>query len=347
MKLLSVIVPVYRVEQYLNQCIDSILAQTLDDMEIILVDDGSPDGCGKICDAYAEKYENIKVIHKENQGLTAARKTGIEACEGKYFAFVDSDDWIDPDMYQVLVAQAEAHGADIVSAGYVAEYPDHTQRRVDAIDTGVYTGENLVKMRQKAVFDPEKMCQGLAPSTCTKVYLKERAMKHFLSRKDSVSFGEDALFTYPVLFAAACVVVDQSYCGYHYRQWGGSMTHVFSEKYFEDLHVLHSQLWAAAEPVMTETLRKSLSYNYVFLFANGVYQIMGRGNRESGWKKYQRIREQSQDQVFQECLHQVELKRFPKDTAGQLGLLHRNRPGAFVLHYFLSLIKSRVKRLFG
>ncbi len=347
MKLLSVIVPVYRVEQYLPQCIDSILAQTLEDMEIILVDDGSPDNSGKICDAYAEKHENIKVIHKENEGLTAARKTGIEAAEGKYFAFVDSDDWIDPDMYQVLVSQAEEHGADIVTSGYVAEYPDHTQRRADAIDSGVYTGGNLVKMRQKAVFDAEKMCQGLMPSTCTKVYLKERAVSHFLSRKDSVSFGEDALFTYPVLFSATCVVVDQSYCGYHYRQWGGSMTHVFSQKYFDDLHVLHSQLCAAAEPIMTDKLRLSLSYNYVFLFANGVYQIMGRGNRESGWKKYQRIREQSRNQVFHECAEQVQLERFPKNTAAQLRLLHRNRPGQFVLHYFLNLITSRVKRLFG
>ena len=95
----SIIVPVYKVEKYLRKCIDSIINQTLKDIEIILVDDGSPDNCGKICDEYAAKDTRIKVIHKENGGLSSARNAGMEVAEGEYIGFVDSDDWIESDMY--------------------------------------------------------------------------------------------------------------------------------------------------------------------------------------------------------------------------------------------------------
>lgn len=99
---ISVIVPVYNVEKYLNRCIDSILDQTFVDFECILVDDGSPDNCGKICDEYANKDERIRVIHKENGGLSDARNAGIESAQGEYLSFIDSDDWIHPQMLEIL-----------------------------------------------------------------------------------------------------------------------------------------------------------------------------------------------------------------------------------------------------
>lgn len=95
----SVIVPIYNVEKYLNQCIDSVLAQTCKDYELILVDDGSPDGSGAICDQYARKYQNVKVIHKENGGLSDARNYGIDVAEGEYITFIDSDDWWSDDNF--------------------------------------------------------------------------------------------------------------------------------------------------------------------------------------------------------------------------------------------------------
>ena len=97
---ISVIVPVYNVEQYLPRCVESILAQTYENLEILLVDDGAKDGSGAICDAYARQDERVKVIHKENGGLSSARNAGIDASTGEYLSFVDSDDWIEPDMYE-------------------------------------------------------------------------------------------------------------------------------------------------------------------------------------------------------------------------------------------------------
>lgn len=101
-KLLSVIVPVYKAENYLHRCVDSILAQTWSNLEVILVDDGSPDDSGKICDEYSAQDERVRVIHKPNGGVSSARNAGIDAAKGEYIAFVDSDDYIAPDMYEKL-----------------------------------------------------------------------------------------------------------------------------------------------------------------------------------------------------------------------------------------------------
>jgi len=115
----SVIIPVYKTEQYLSECLESVLGQDYPHMEIVLVDDGSPDGCPAICDQYAEKFENVRVIHQENQGLGGARNAGMESSSGDYVLFVDSDDCLDgPDAVSRLVKCAEEKSADIVVGGF-------------------------------------------------------------------------------------------------------------------------------------------------------------------------------------------------------------------------------------
>lgn len=114
--IISVIVPIYRVEKYLNQCLDSICNQTYKNLEIILIDDGSPDNCGKICDEYALKDKRIKVIHKTNGGLSDARNTGLKLASGDYIAYVDSDDYIANNAYEILIREALNHDLDIVAA---------------------------------------------------------------------------------------------------------------------------------------------------------------------------------------------------------------------------------------
>ncbi len=115
---ISIIVPVYKVEQYLQRCLDSILAQTFTDFEAILVDDGSPDSCGEICDKYAQNDSRIKVLHKENGGLSSARNAALDIATGKYVMFVDSDDWVEPDFCKSAYELVSNKGVDIVSFGF-------------------------------------------------------------------------------------------------------------------------------------------------------------------------------------------------------------------------------------
>jgi len=114
---LSIIVPIYNVERYLRKCIDSVLAQTFTDFECILVDDGSPDNCSAICDEYAKKDSRIRVIHKENGGLSDARNAGLDIAQGEYIGFIDSDDYIHERMYEILVEKAISTDVDIVACG--------------------------------------------------------------------------------------------------------------------------------------------------------------------------------------------------------------------------------------
>lgn len=146
MVLVSVIVPVYKVEQYLHKCIDSILVQTYKNLEIILVDDGSPDNCGRICDEYALYDERVKVIHKVNGGLSDARNAGLDVCTGEYIAFVDSDDWIDEDYIATFMEYAALN--TIVCCGYKMVYDNNTD--IYNIDTNrEMTSLEAIEMVQK------------------------------------------------------------------------------------------------------------------------------------------------------------------------------------------------------
>ena len=122
MSRISIIVPVYKVEAYLDTCVKSLVSQTFRDLEIILVDDGSPDGCGELCDVWADRDERIRVIHQKNGGLSAARNSGIRAASGGYISVIDSDDWVDPEMMECLLQALEQEHADIAVCGFVHEY---------------------------------------------------------------------------------------------------------------------------------------------------------------------------------------------------------------------------------
>ena len=122
--LISVVIPVYKVEKFLNECVQSVLSQTYENLQVILVDDGSPDRCGEMCDKWADKDHRIQVIHKKNGGLSDARNAGLAVAAGAYIAFVDSDDWIAPQMYEVMLKTIKEQNADIVACGIVNTYGD-------------------------------------------------------------------------------------------------------------------------------------------------------------------------------------------------------------------------------
>ncbi len=149
MKSISIIVPVYNVENYLGKCVESILNQTFKDFELILVDDGSSDKSGVMCDQYKEQDKRIKVIHKENGGLSSARNAGLEVAEGEYIGFIDSDDWIMPDMYQFLYDMAIISNADIAQCGFRKVDEKGYEYSEDSVSEGFvtkqYTGQEAIK----------------------------------------------------------------------------------------------------------------------------------------------------------------------------------------------------------
>ena len=173
---ISVIVPVYNVEQYLKRCVDSILAQTAEGLEIILVDDGSTDGSGALCDAYAAQYGQIRVHHKKNGGLTSAWKAGLALASGKYTGFVDSDDWIDPDMYERMLALAEREQADMTVCGLVFDFEDPRIPKREEISNfrrEVYSRREVENLFPTLINDGYFFGRTLQPARVTKLFRTE------------------------------------------------------------------------------------------------------------------------------------------------------------------------------
>lgn len=144
---ISIIVPIYNVEKYLDRCIQSLLNQTLKDIEIILVDDGSPDRCPAMCDEYTQRDNRIKVIHKQNSGLGYARNSGLEIASGEYVAFVDSDDFVDIKMYEILYNTAQSTNSDVVYCGFNRYYSDKKIIHYNNVKSQtIYNGEDVKQL---------------------------------------------------------------------------------------------------------------------------------------------------------------------------------------------------------
>ena len=191
---LSVIVPVYNTEKYLRECIDSILAQTFRDFELILVDDGSTDGSGAICDEYAKQDERIRVIHQENGGITVARKSGVRAARGEYVTFVDSDDWIDKDMYRIML---EEETADIRICNLIKATNTGMFELSCLVEPGYYDKRKLdTYFYQSMLFDFDLCQPAVHPSLCTKLIRTDIIRNVIVNVDDSITYGEDALCSY-------------------------------------------------------------------------------------------------------------------------------------------------------
>lgn len=164
-ELISVIVPIYAVEKYLEKCIQSIRNQTYTNLEIILVDDESPDNCPLICDSYIEVDERIKVIHQKNGGLSAARNSGLEIAKGKYISFVDSDDYLYPDMYENMIEAIKVTSADICVCGIEPIYEGHFRGKLEKIniENSTYDKETFFQLISKWYY----------VTTVNKLYRKE------------------------------------------------------------------------------------------------------------------------------------------------------------------------------
>lgn len=213
MDLISVIVPVYKVEPYLDRCVQSIVDQTYTNLEIILVDDGSPDNCGAMCDSWAEKDSRIKVIHKENGGLSDARNAGMAAASGEYMAFVDSDDWVDKQFISVMYQAIVVTGADIAACDILM-----TENQ-DSVATGS-TEFSL------AVCTPEEAIEDITYGRRFRAVVWNKLYKRNVLAGEYFSVGryhEDEFFTYRILDKATVLVFADQILYYYYQRSGSIM----------------------------------------------------------------------------------------------------------------------------
>ena len=220
--MISIIVPVYKVEPYLRQCVDSILNQTYRDIEVLLIDDGSPDKCGEICDEYTENDKRVRAFHTENRGLSAARNLGVCEAKGEYIGFVDSDDWIEPDMYEVLLKRMQETSADIGVCGWWREDELHDDKRI--------TTENCA-MQLSVYPDAQNSLQALLDGKIN-VHVWNKLYKSILVKEVCFPEGKyyEDLSTMPRIIAHSRVVCVLPTCKYHYRRRENSISKLHTAK---------------------------------------------------------------------------------------------------------------------
>lgn len=242
--LISIIVPVYKVEKYLNKCVKSIINQTYSNLEIILVDDGSPDNCGKMCDDYAKKDKRIKVIHKKNGGLSDARNKGIEIATGDYIGFVDSDDWINPDMYKILYELLIKYNADISCCNLVRTVED-IKIEEKKIEVKTFSKEEYLKKYFK-----------INSQDCV-YYAWNKLYKKSIIDKEQYPVGltsEDVVGTYKALLKTE-KIVETNRVLYYYRYNPNSITGKFSDKDFDLL-----KIWDEVVKLSEKCSKENLDY---------------------------------------------------------------------------------------
>lgn len=228
--MISVIVPVYKVENYLRQCLDSLAAQTLDDIEIIIVDDGSPDGCPEICDEYAAKDARMKVVHKQNGGLLSARKAGVAASSGDYIGFVDGDDWVEPETFMNMHNAIIKYSPDMVLSDFLCDYGDCIEPSDQCFEEEFYDRARLEsEIFPKMLFDGRFYRFGVNPNCWSKLVKRELIEKNLSPVDERIRMGEDAAFIYPCMLDSQSITCVKTPT-YHYRITEQSMSNAYDEK---------------------------------------------------------------------------------------------------------------------
>lgn len=280
--LLSIIIPVYNTKKYLPRCLDSVLAQQVSDMEVICVDDGATDGSGDLLDQYASADSRIRVIHKENGGLVQARKTGIQLAKGKYTGYVDSDDWIEPEMYRALCSAAEQYQVDLVCSGHIWEKGTQVEF-YDGFPEGIYRDEKLGVLREQIFFCESSGEAGIRPNLCNKLFRTSLLREAQTAISDEVSNCEDRLCTVAYMLEARSVyILRKAY--YHYVFHGESMTNCENPYYLDNIGKVYRSFRAMYQhPHFSEQMRIQCQLYIVKQILDGMNTRMGFPIQDMMW----------------------------------------------------------------
>lgn len=232
---ISVIIPIYNTEKYLKECIESVIDQTYRELEIILVDDGSTDESGSICDQYSQMDKRIKVIHQENSGLVVATNVGITCATGEYMAFVDSDDWIDRQMYELMIKSIG--DCDILSSGMICEYYESSDSQIiiTKIKEGKYASDQeMAYIWQNMIGHQTEDNLGVPCSRCVHLFRSSIVKQIYLDRNPSIVYGEDRLFIFNYILKSNSIrIMHEAF--YHYRMRSGSCTHSIDKNFLANI----------------------------------------------------------------------------------------------------------------
>lgn len=344
--LISVIVPVYQAESYIQRCVESILNQTFNDIEIILIDDGSKDNGGMQCDMFAQTDRRVHVIHKENNGLMSAWMTGVNASKGQYLCFVDSDDWIEPDMIQSLAERltwnpetSESRNEIICSNFLIDRANGETpQEKKHEILPGEYTGAELIRNVFENILGNENRTVTL--SRCMKLFSRNLIEENMHYCDKSVIMGEDVNIVLPAILDCRRLVILEGHYDYHYFYNPTSMVHHYDAGLYDNIKKLHQIISQIVidkfERIGTEDINpdRMADKEYCYLFC-----LVLKNELRSGRKGLtKRMVDYCRQENMKERIREIDSQ--PEDILNQILFMfmkHPSRCFAFCMYAGLSL----------
>ena len=324
---ISVIVPVYKVENYIHRCVDSIRNQTFTDFELILVDDGSPDNCGVICDEYAAKDSRITVIHKENGGVSSARNMGLNAAQGQYIMFCDGDDYVADNwcetMYRAISLNPNAFVCHDVHRVEVATVP-----------TVVACGKQETVMETMSYFDLYK--RGISAYAVNKIYDSEILRKHGLRFDENISLGEDAILNAQYCgLCRECIYIDRKL--YYYVQWDDSIMHRYHVNRMEQ----HMPIFMCRVPLISKADLAEYCDIWLYQFLKLFDNVFDSRNTWSFLKKIRYNQQMICSEEFRFCLEHATGK---KENPLAIKILRTHNYYLFWLFDQLVKLKGKLRR---
>lgn len=224
---LSVVVPVYNTEPYLPRCLESITGQSFSDFELILIDDGSTDKSPIICDNYSQQDSRVKVIHKKNEGVSVARNTGLKIAKGDYLTVVDSDDWLEKDMYQSMFQYINKHDADVVMCDCIKDYLDRSEVYSHDVRSGFYSYEQLHNEYYPHLLMMENVEYPATISNCLMIWRRSITSNNNIEYLKGVKYSEDLLFGAQIMSLAKSFYYMKGILLYHYCVRESSSSHSY------------------------------------------------------------------------------------------------------------------------
>ncbi len=332
----SVIVPVYNVEKYLKDSIESLQNQTLKDLEIILVNDGSTDGSLSICRSYSAADGRIRVIDKPNGGVSSARNAGMEAASGEYLGFIDPDDWVEPGMYESMCRKAEGIGAEACICNYVRNTGGSVLQVPLGIEGDLLGREAIADELLAGIIACPDLNSGAAPilgSVCRCIFRRELAAENSLRFLEGIPFMEDALFCLRAFSKCGRVAVDGAY-HYNYRIVQRSAT----TSYKKDFLRLQREVFGAmrrilAEEKLEERLRGRLDIRYVNMDFDIIANEVHRDNPKALGEKLKAIRELCRDSELRRILGSLDTVGYTFRKRFILNALKKGSAAAIYIYY--------------
>lgn len=310
--MVSVIIPVYNTEKYIRQCLNSIICQTYTNLDIIIVIDGSPDNCGKICDGYAARDSRIRVIHKSNAGVSEARNDGINAAKGEWISFVDSDDWLELDYYKTLIESVEGKEADIFfSGGAIRSFPQneiecHSIRKSFLLKKGENDEWDRFLIKTLFAYVDDDILNGrYAFAVCWNVlYHKNFLLENGLWFDRSLPLLEDVLFNFMALDQAK-TVAGCTYIGYHYRKENDlSASGRVNNQYLEKMYLFYDK-FISYKPLekQSETVKQGIHALTLHLFRKSLYHCFFQNERRNNGSHNDDLRKEKKRFLVQQAVY--------------------------------------------